>query len=42
MSLFKEELPVPSIQEGAATRDGAANAVGQMVARIATIGMDAP
>ncbi|CAN7144664.1 hypothetical protein LJR234_000103 [Mesorhizobium amorphae] len=38
MSLFKEELSVPSIQEGAATRDGAANAVAQMIARINTSG----
>lgn len=38
MSLLKEELSVPSIQEGAATRDGAANAVAQMIARINTSG----
>lgn len=38
MSLLKQELSVPSIQEGAATRDGAANAVAQMIARINTSG----
>ena len=38
----KKEISVPSIHERAATRDGAANAVAQMISRIPPVGMDAP
>ncbi len=38
----KKEIPVPSMHEGAATSDSAANAVAQMIARIPPVGMDAP
>ncbi|AGB48006.1 hypothetical protein Mesau_05719 [Mesorhizobium australicum WSM2073] len=37
----KKEIPVPSMHEGAATRDSAANAIAQMIARIPPVGMDA-
>ncbi|OBQ95788.1 hypothetical protein A9K66_24535 [Mesorhizobium sp. AA23] len=40
--LSSEELFVASIHEGAATRDSAANAVAQMIARIPPVGSDAP
>ncbi|BAB54481.1 msl9066 (plasmid) [Mesorhizobium japonicum MAFF 303099] len=39
---LKKEIFVASIHEGAATRDGAANAVAQMIARIPPVGIDAP
>lgn len=37
-----KEVPIPSIHEPAATSNGAADAIAQMIARILPVGLDSP